>query len=483
MLGRILLASLVFETWFGFNISYAQGIPNNIKLLLDSLSVLSHERAGRELLYQYSIGDLSNLSDKEAELVVGDLAKRGVGVISFWNKGNGMESSIKEGIRIAKIQHKLGLKVVVDASNLLYGFYGGSLSTGHIGKNGDTFFDTSYAGKKLGCPFTLEKQIPIIKSRLQKAASAYRSANTVIDIVVSDWEIDGPLEWNNAWESSKKCTRCNNNLPNMEDFSSFQFVLRSMRSKLLFRAYTLPILNEFPKALITNYATYPNNGYRYWYDYFEYFQAELPHIKDQKALYRPWYNEFNETGFTLAMPVIYTWYPTYNWYPNYTSDYRWFYNMLLIGSNAAESTPAGIPISTFVHWHMTVPPKVPDSNVKQMSESSYKELLWHLLLRGHDIFFSWCLDHELVSEMKLLQNVYEKSLLYNEFFKFGRPIKFDVPKIEGAVISGLKLRDKVLVRRTDFGDKVGVISITIEGVKLLVPDKLGECQILSLDPQ
>jgi len=245
-------------------------------------------------------------------------------------------------------------------------------------------------------------------------------------------------------------------------------------------SYTSPILQRYPKALVTNYASYPNDGWRYWYDYFEYPQPELPHRKDQQALYRPWYDEFTETGFTMAMPVVYTWYPIFNSYPGYSSDYRWFYNLLKVGSNAGKSTPSGIPIATFVHWHTTAPPDNPASNVKQMSQKYYKELLWHLLLRGTDLFFSWCMRNEIATEMSLLQEVYNNSLEYNVWFQSGRAVTFEVPYEEKSVVSGLKLNNQVLVRRTDFTGNTEPIILTVSGVNLIVPYKPGVCQVLSL---
>lgn len=243
----------------------------------------------------------------------------------------------------------------------------------------------------------------------------------------------------------------------------------------------MPLLERYPDALVTNYATYPNDGWRYWYDYFEYPRPELPNREDQQALYRPWYNEFTETGFTMAMPVVYTWYPIFNWYPDYSSDYRWFYNMLKVGSNAGKSTPSGIPIATFVHWHTTSPPENPSPDVKQMTQQSYKELLWHLLLRGTDIFYSWCMREEIATEMSLLQEVYNNSLEYNVWIQSGRPVFFDVPAQEGSVISGLKLNNRVLIRRTDFTDNKKPIKCTIDGINLVVPYKPGECQILNIE--
>jgi hypothetical protein len=133
-----------------------------------------------------------------------------------------------------------------------------------------------------------------------------------------------------------------------------------------------------------------------------------------------------------------------------------------------------------VHWNTTAPPKEPDPGVIQMSKEAYKELLWHLLLRGHDMLFSWCMRNELADEMTLLQEVYNNSLEYNEWLKSGRPVIFDVPENETCVVSGIKLNDRVLVRRTDFTDNNDPVTVNIDGIDLKVPYKPGSCQVLLL---
>lgn len=482
LLGMIILLPVNLFSQSTFSHHIPEDLPNHIRVLLDTLPPLSHDRGGRALLYQYSVGDLSSLSKKDAKWVIRELAIRGVGVITFWEKGEARESSIEEGIRIARIQEDLGLRVAVDATRLLYGFYDGTPSTAHIDGEGKVFFDNSFAEHTMGCPFTIHKRVPVIRSRVTAYAEAYKVAGVNIDIVTADWEIDGPHEWNKAWTHSRRCVRCQEYISNIQDFKVFQATLRSLRSNLIKRSYTSPLLQHYPEVLITNYATYPNNGWRYWYDYFEYPQPELPHRSDQQALYRPWYDEFTETGFTMAMPVVYTWYPIFNWYPEYSSDYRWFYNMLKVGSNAGKSTPSGIPIATFVHWHTTAPPENPDPEVQQMSQNRYKELLWHLLLRDHDLFFSWCRREEIETEMSLLQEVYNESLKYNAWFQSARPITFEVPTQEKSVVSGLKWNNKVLVRRTDFTfSNEPITLITIDGEKVVVPSKPEEFQILTVD--
>ena len=102
--------------------------------------------------------------------------------------------------------------------------------------------------------------------------------------------------------------------PQMDNFLQYQQVLRDLRSDLQRDAYAEPLLARFPAALVGNYAIYPHNGFRYWYDYFEKSVQGQPALVDQKARYRHWANEFESTGYTFAMPVVYTWSWTYHWY-------------------------------------------------------------------------------------------------------------------------------------------------------------------------
>jgi hypothetical protein len=231
---------------------------------------------------------------------------------------------------------------------------------------------------------------------------------------------------------------------------------------------------------VGNYAVYPHDGWRYWYDYFEYYVEGQPFKADQGAKYRQWHNDFPGTGFTFAMPVIYTWYPTFQWYDFGNPDYRWFYNMLLEGSSVGKSTPANIPIITFVHWHTTSPPEKPDPAVKQFSGEKYQELLWHLLLRGTDTFFLWCPEKEDAREIELLHPVWAAAQEYGEFLEKGTPVSYEVPQRPGPVVSGLRLGNRVLVRRTDFDGDTAPVDIMVGGKKLSVKPMPGKCQILTV---
>jgi hypothetical protein len=180
------------------------------------------------------------------------------------------------------------------------------------------------------------------------------------------------------------------------------------------------------------------------------------------------------------MPVVYTWYPTHQWYDFDSSDYRWFYNMLLVASNAGRHTPGGVPIISFVHWHTTSPPENPDPKVVQLSGRSYQELLWHMLLRGTDTFFLWCPAKEDAEEASLVHEVYAAAQRYGEFLEKGTPVDFRVPKRPAAVVSGLALGKRVLVRRTDFAASTEAVKIAVGKSELLVRPAPGQCQVLSL---
>ena len=437
--------------------THAADLPKGIQVVLENTKPLEFSRGNRLPLYLWPAMGIGDVDEATAERIVKLLDERGVGLISSWQPGEGRrEKSLAEALTIAKVQQRLGLRVNVNANACCYRFFNGDERTAHIDAEGKPFWDDSFGkGHKMGCPFTLDFRKAPMREQVDYFVRGYREAGVPLDFVFADWEIDGPHEFNRAHAASKRCVRCREHIRNIDDFATFQKSLRDIRCDLTRECYSDPVLSRFPKALVGNYAVYPNNGLRYWYDYFEYFVEGQPHVADQGAKYRRWYEPFDKTGYTFAMPVTYTWYPTFGWYDFDDPDYRWFYNMLLVASNAGKHTPADVPIITFVHWHTTSPPENPDQAVKQFSGEKYQELLWHMLLRGHDTFFLWCPAREAAEEIRLLQPVWAAAQEYGEFLEKGIPITFDVPNQPGPVVSGLRLGNRVLVRRTDFGKASG----------------------------
>jgi len=459
--------------------------PDHIQTVLDNTGPLEHDRGKRLPLYIWSF-DPGQLDDEQAEILVRELDARGIGVVCTWTPDE-REQTLSGCLAVARAQKKLGKRISVNANRLLYSLFNGEESTAHIDDNGRTFFDESFPEKRhMGCPFAIDHRKAEIRERVEFYVNRYKEEGLGLDFVVGDWEIDGPLEVNRAYEASKKCSRCRRHLGEDFSFTEFQKTMREMRSYLQYHVYSSVVLSAFPEALVGNYAVYPNDGYRYWYDYFEFYAEGQPYKADRGARYRNWYNDFPATSYTCAMPVIYTWFPTYNWYDFDSPDYRWFYNMLLVASNAGKSTNQNTPVISFVTWNTVwvshnQKAMEPDPAIKQMSPESYQELLWHMLLRGSDAFYVYFGKGNLAPEISLVHEVYAAAQQYGEFLDSGLPISYEVPDQPGTVVSGLALGDRVLVRRTDFGKNREPVEIMAGSRVISVEFAPGYCQVIELD--
>ena len=454
-------------------------MTESIRTILDHTSPLEHPRGDRFPLFVWGAQHPGTDNEPEIIDVLSQLDERGIPLISAWRMET-RDASLANGIRVGRLQQDAGLTVTVNANDILHRFFNGDPDTAHIDEQGNRFFDDSFDPKvSIGCPFAINHRIPEIRDRVVHFAAAYRNAGIRIDLTFADWEIDGPIEWNGAWEASRRCTRCCANIPDMDDFESFQTALRSIRSRLQREAYSDVLLEHFPDSRVGNYAVYPHSGERYWYDYFEAFPNAGPSRQDQKAQARPWAAEFPSTGYNLAMPVIYTWYRTFDWYDFDETDYRWFYNMLQVASNAGQHA-GDIPLLSFVHWHTTAAPPNPDPEVRQMSETAYRELLWHTLLRGHDGLFLWCQKPEIAKELKLLHSVYAESLKHADILTNGIPLTFAIPESASAVVSAVRHGNDILARCTPFGQQTWA-DLTI-GEKTLRIDAGSHCKLLRTEP-
>lgn len=453
--------------------------PEKIRVILDQTKELRYERGGVLPLYLWPAIDRGEFDTCSAEMLVGELDKRGIGLVCSWNMKN-REESLSRGIAFGKAQKKLGLKIHIEATSLLYGFFNGSDSTAHVDRNRNLFFDDSFGtGHKMGCPFTLDSRKDEIRERVEYFLKRYREAGLSVGFIFADWEVDGPLEVNRAYQAARKCTRCRAHLGEDFGFEAFQKTVREMRSYLQQYVFSGPVRSCFPDALVGNYAVYPNDGYRYWYDYFEFYDPVQPCKTDQKAIYRTWYNDFPLTGYTAAMPVVYPWKDIFSWYDFENADYRWFYNMLLNAGNAGKSTPGNIPVISFVHWH-TITGSGPGAGIPQMTEQAYQELLWHMLFRGTDTFFMWSMKEEFPEEVRLVHEVYARALQYREFLQEGWPVTFDIPGRPGVVISGLALGNRVLIRRTDFASDHSPATVLVGTKTLTITYAPGQCKIYQL---
>lgn len=452
---------------------------DRIETVLRETKPLKFPRGGRLPLFVWAAMDIPG-DGAAIERTLKALDERGIGACASWHPGKNQQQSLEHALRMGAIQKRLGLRVSVNANACTYTVCDGSEATAHVDANGKPFFDTS-SGGKLGCPFKLRHRYPAMREQVDFFCRGYKEKGIRVDVIFADWETDGPIEWNGGWDAAKRCAVCRKSIPKIEDFLEVQKAYRTIRSEIQRECFASVVLKRFPKALVGNYSVHPHNGWRYWYDYYENDPPKgAPVQMDQRALYRPWFQEFGPCGYTFAMPVVYTWYRIWSWYDWENGDYRWFYALLLEASNVGQSTPAGVPIIPFVHYTTTSPPKDPDPAVKQFSEAAYKELLWHMLLRGHDTFFLWCIDNEIAQEVRPLHEVWAAALEHREFLDKGEPVTFEVPKAPGPVVSGLRLGNRLLVRRSDFDAAQAPVTLKVADKVLNVGRLEGKCQILEL---
>lgn len=449
-------------------------------IVINETKPLTFPRGKRLPVVVWALQGIQTQSNAVLEDLLRKLDQRGIAAVANWNYGD-KEKSLADALKMAAAQKKLGIEVVVISTGVMGQFFNGNERTAHVDDAGRPFFDLSFLKNvKIGCPFAVDFRYPAIRKQVEYFVRAYKDRDLPLDLVIGDWEVDGPIEWNDAWNNCRMCARCRENIRNIDDFTEFQATLRRIRCDMQKRAFVDVVKQYFPNALVGNYGVSPNDGYRYWYDYYEREVDIQPYKTDQRARYRPWFQEFPLTGYTCAMPVVYTWYRTFDWYDFENVDYRWFYNMLLEASGVGRSTPADIPIITFVHWHTTASPRNPDPNVRQFGEEKYQELLWHLFLRGHDALAIWSRQSEIGKESRLVQQIYAAALEYKEFLDRGTPVNFDVPPRPAPVVSGLVLGDRVLVRRTDFDAITAPVLLKIGARTLWIPRVDGRCQILKL---
>ncbi|MBI4662026.1 MAG: hypothetical protein HY735_24655 [Verrucomicrobia bacterium] len=208
-----------------------------LQKILETTKPLPVNRGDRLPLFVWAAMDVGTSDENETLAILRALAARGIGAITSWNPQN-KESSLREALRIAQLQRKLGLEIHVNATSCLHQFFNGDERTAHVTKAGERFFDLSFdSNVKIGCPFALDHRRPVINEQMDYFARAYHERGLGIDFIFADWEIDGPIEWNGAWQSSRRCQRCRDRIRDLADFTEFQKVTRTIRSELQREAF------------------------------------------------------------------------------------------------------------------------------------------------------------------------------------------------------------------------------------------------------
>ena len=179
-------------------------MTESIRAVLDNTSPLTHPRGSRYPLFVWAIQHPGTEDPSEITQMLSQLDERGIPMISAWRLEN-RDASVVNGLLVGRLQQDTGLMVPINANDILHRFFNGEPGTAHMDNRGKPFFDLSFdPNVSMGCPFALEHRIPEIRDRVLHFANAYQDAGIRIDLAIADWEIDGPIEWNGAWEASKR---------------------------------------------------------------------------------------------------------------------------------------------------------------------------------------------------------------------------------------------------------------------------------------
>jgi hypothetical protein len=459
------------------------------KAIIDAVPPLPRPQGKRPPLFLWSPDLPAGASDEQLEATLRALQARGLSPFLRWHHDRA--ASMRHIERVATILKRIGMPVVIDATPISLGLFPPSGDLSHRAADGSRFRGSGLAWDP-GCPFAIGAVNEGVRGGMDAYAKAHADAGVPLDYWISDWELDGPNEWKQNWTLARKCVTCREKIPDIDtNFTAFQAAVRTLRSEMQRKNFVEPVVARFPGVKIGNYAMNPHDGHRYYWDYYEEdafgkpnLTDGIPYRRDQGAIYRPWWaGEFEASGYTLAAPVMYPWYHLFLNYDFTDIDYRWFYGILLEASSVGRHTPAGTPLVPFIHWGPVVAFEKPEdqpAGFAGLSEEKYRELLWHLLLRGVDSFIPWAPGDE-PRELKPVHAVYAESLEYPEFFEHGTPVVFAVPDRPGTVVSALKANGRLLVRRTDFVPDEKPVSILVDGREIAVPAAPGRCQVLPVD--
>ena len=118
-----------------------------VELVLNNTQPLKYPRGNRLPLYLWALHGLGTEDDAEAERLLKALDSRGLPVITSWNPQR-HEQTLKEGLKLGRLQKKLGLPITVSAIPCLNFFCNGEENTAHIGDDGKPFFDYSFEEKR-----------------------------------------------------------------------------------------------------------------------------------------------------------------------------------------------------------------------------------------------------------------------------------------------------------------------------------------------
>jgi hypothetical protein len=329
-------------------------------------------------------------------------------------------------------------------------------------------FDAGYrpSGPARPCP-AIATGWAIEADKIRATLRAFKAAGVTVDAVWMDWEGD-PLYGADRYDQAIHCARCRATLPAglLASKSAFEDWCRRRFSDLTGAYLAAPILEIFPACSVTNWNAMVSTPDRLLDDW----------ATDRLGPTLP-------SFFTATNPSAYgdtlwwrRWKP--GWKKNRANvDRFWTHVLLRQISDESANRLRWAPEQQSIPWVARWLPENNDYTLPVQSRAAYREVLRHLWLRGiggMQVFNPRWKGYEAMSiaEVEDAATIYDEMMAFHEFIESGEPMNLSYPKPQdsGAFWSGLRLKDRAVVRTFKQGPGTAQIPVTVwPGVIVTLP--------------
>ncbi|HEY3396823.1 MAG TPA: hypothetical protein VGM19_04105 [Armatimonadota bacterium] len=323
--------------------------------------------------------------------------------------------------------------------------------------------DANRAGKLRWWPCLPQADPTAAAAGVRGLLERFRDAGIKVAGVWFDYE-GLPYPWAGVYEAQQRSAACRALYPAgvLEDDQRFIEYVYRLRSEALSRAMVDPVRQVFPGALVGNYDEWASS-------------RATPYLANGGESLPP-----RDLGrFSAAMPRAYAspWY-LHQFFPEAAAvtaeqaDPIYFRLLLNTISSANANRQAGQLCVPFLARHDPFDPL--QSGAARfgpgLSHRRYRELIWHLLLRGTDGFYLYPLGFpnsgvSMEDGFQTLEDtraVYDQVLAQRRFLDEGRPMTEATapPPQRGVIWSGLQRRHECLVRAFTLDNQAGEVTLS-----------------------
>jgi len=316
------------------------------------------------------------------------------------------------------------------------------------------------------CPLVLDGW-KVKADSYREVFKKFKEAGVEVTGVWLDLEVE-PYHMAAQWDEAKNCSRCRKLFPRgvLDDQKKYEGFIMRWRANVFGAYIVAPILEVYPGISVTNWAEVIST-------------ADIPAFGWTARAPRP---PHGVGLYTAANPVVYgtTLYYRQSWRKEANPDWpldvphmdRLYTQLMLSQISTHEANARRVaPELLSIPWVDRFCADDKDPKIPILSRERYREILRHTWLRGADgmqIFNPvWFADDPVrspiaVEEIEDAVAIYDEMLAYREFLDDGETMDLTIPKAtsDGPIWSGLKLKDRALIRAFTMGGEAVTAKIT-----------------------